>query len=69
MDRSLLERTHTNVHTVAVRHTLIKVTIICRYIFSGFGILCILLVLNFAWAGQVNDIHDGLFAIFSFYKY
>ena len=47
--------------------------------FCGFGIPCILLVLNFAWASQkrkkkkeeksVNNIHDGLFAIFNFYRY
>ena len=30
-----------------------KVTIICRYIFNGFGILCLLLVLNFEWASQL----------------
>ena len=31
----------------------IKVTIICRCIFVGFGILCILLVLNFVQASQL----------------
>ena len=30
----------------------LKVTIIGSYIFGGFGILCILQVLNFAWAGH-----------------
>ena len=31
----------------------LPVTFICKYIFSGFGILCILLVLNFALASQL----------------
>ena len=42
------------IHTTSLMFVLpFKVTIICRYIFSGFGILCILLVLNFAWASQL----------------
>ena len=36
------------------RHTLyLKVTIICSNFFCGFGLLCILLVLNFAWDSQL----------------
>ena len=46
----------------------LKVIIIYRYIFGGFGILCILLVLNFVRASQLM-IFIGLFAIFNFYKY
>ena len=41
----------------------LKVTIICRYIFCGFGILCILLVLNFEWASQLMIFMMVLFAI------
>ena len=45
----------------------LKVIIICEYIFcSVLGILCILLVLNFAISENVmpvNDIQDSLFII------
>ena len=34
-------------------HNYLKVSINCRYIFCGFGFLCILLVLNFAWATRL----------------
>ena len=42
-----------NCHKKSFKENYLKVTIICRYIFSGFGILCILLILNFVRASQL----------------